>query len=94
MSRRPRLVHRKDGNEPVIVDALLAVGASVESIGGKGIPDLLVGYDGKTFLLEVKQRGKTLNGDQEKFHRDWKGQVSVVRTVGDALEAIGCEVKA
>lgn len=46
---------RRDANEPAIVEALRAAGASVEIIGeGEGRPDLMVGYRGNTFHLEVK----------------------------------------
>jgi hypothetical protein len=58
----------RDSNEPEIVTALEAVGASVTRLGSKGVPDLLVGYRGETFLLEVKHvdaKGKTV--------RRWSG---------------------
>lgn len=45
---------RRDANEMVIVKALEEIGASVTRLDGDGIPDLLVGLDGKTHLLEVK----------------------------------------
>ena len=44
----------RDKNEPEIVHALRQVGAYVALINGTGVPDLLVGYKGETFLLEVK----------------------------------------
>lgn len=50
----PSYAKRRDGNEPSIVDALVAAGAAVTRIGDFGVPDLLVGYRGRTFLLEVK----------------------------------------
>jgi hypothetical protein len=46
---------RRDDNEGPIVEALRAAGASVTVIGmGDGVPDLLVGMAGRTYLLEVK----------------------------------------
>jgi len=91
MSRFTRLVHRVDSNQRTIVAALRAVGATVESLGGKGVPDLLVGFLGRNYLLEVKARKKRLNVHQEKWHVGWGGQVAIVRTIADALEAIGIE---
>lgn len=88
---RRNLVHQTDPNTPLIVKALEAVGASVEHLGGKGVPDLLVGYNGVNYLMEVKERGKTLNENQERWHGRWKGQATVVRTVGDALRIVGVE---
>jgi hypothetical protein len=45
---------QRDTNEPPIVAALRRAGASVTLIPGFGVPDLLVGYQQETFLLEVK----------------------------------------
>ena len=86
---RKNMIHRKDENEALIVEALEAIGASVQSLGGKGIPDLLVGYLGANYLLEVKAGSAKLNPDQMKWHADWLGQVKVIRTIADAFLAIG-----
>ena len=85
---------RVDANQRRIVEALEAVGASVASLAGvgRGCPDLLVGYHGRNFLLEVKnmdRRGWGLTKDQDVFHVTWKGQTAVVGTVADALQVIG-----
>jgi hypothetical protein len=54
---------RRDANEPAIVEALQAAGAVVERLGyPKGVPDLLVGYQGRTFLLEVKNPDRKRKG--------------------------------
>lgn len=46
---------RRDDSEGPIVEALRAAGASVTVIGmGDGVPDLLCGFRGTTYLLEVK----------------------------------------
>lgn len=45
---------RRDANEDGIVVALRDVGASVCRLYDTGAPDLLVGYHGDTYLLEVK----------------------------------------
>lgn len=57
----------RDANEPEIVKALEAAGATVTRLNEAGVPDLLVGYKGKTSLLEVKRpvtktSGKTTGG--------------------------------
>lgn len=89
MSRFTRMVHRVDANQKTIIAALVAVGATVESLGGKGIPDLLVGYLDRNYLLEVKRGRARLNADQSNWHASWCGEVAVVRTVSEALRAIG-----
>lgn len=45
---------RRDSNEEPIVDALRGAGATVSRLNEDGVPDLLVGFRGRTFLLEVK----------------------------------------
>lgn len=45
---------RRDVAEKDVVQALEGIGASVTRLDGKGVPDLLVGYMGRTILIEVK----------------------------------------
>jgi hypothetical protein len=85
-----------DGNQADIVKALRQIGATVQTCHGvgKGFPDLCVGWQGATYLLEVKDPSKPkadqrLTDAQVKWHNEWRGHVAVVRTVVEALEAIG-----
>ena len=50
----PAYAKKRDNNEPGIIDALVEAGAHVTQLGDFGVPDLLVGYKLKTYLLEVK----------------------------------------
>jgi hypothetical protein len=87
-----RAAAKRDKNEPEIIAALLAVGASVSQLSGKGLPDLLVGFQGTNYLLEVKNKeaGGKLKPDQVAFIEGWQGRpVVVVWSVADALKAIG-----
>ena len=53
---------RPDANKSVIVDALRAVGATVTNLaGGQGVPDLLVGLEGRNVLIEIKSGHAHLN---------------------------------
>lgn len=72
------------------------VGASVQSLAalGDGCPDLLVGYRGANYLLEVKDQAKApshrkLTDDQVRWHGAWVGTVVVVLSPWDALLAVG-----
>ena len=86
-----------DANHEQVVSALRAAGASVQSLSGvgKGVPDLLVGFQGKTLLMEVKDGRKTpserrLTEDQVKWHGAWRGgPLAVVDGVDAALRMLG-----
>jgi Holliday junction resolvase len=86
-----------DANQEQIVTALRAAGATVQSLAGvgKGVPDLLVGYQGQTLLLEIKDGRKPpsarlLTEDQLKWHGSWKGgALAVVDSPDAALRMIG-----
>lgn len=87
---------KSDANTPAIVAALRDAGCSVAYIlsrpgsGQGGLPDLLVGRGGVTYLLEVKapKVGK-LSDDQRRWHREWRGRfVDVVTTIEEALIAV------
>ena len=91
-----RYAPKTDENQPEIVQALRDAGCSVQSLSfvGKGCPDLLVGRDGRNFLLEVKwplgtPSHRALTPDQAKWHREWRGAIHVVYSALDALRIIG-----
>ena len=86
-------VAKVDVNQATIVAALRDVGASVfpTHAVGNGFPDLVVGFRGNTFLLEVKSTPGTLTPEQKNFFSQWRGHVAVVREIDDALRAIGCD---
>ena len=91
---------RVDQNQPLIVQALRSVGASVQFLHtiGKGCPDLLVGFRGLNFVLEVKNPAqkpsdRRLTPDEERWHLTWSGQKAVVETIDEALAAIGAQIK-
>lgn len=92
---------QRDKNEFEIVEAIKAVGAAVQKLDGTGVPDLLVGFRGELFLLEIKNPdakggGKYNTGDgcltdaQTRWWAAWRGKAPViVYTSEDALRAIG-----
>lgn len=98
-----KFAKRRDANEWAIVTALEAVGANVTRLDTAGVPDLLVAFRSRTFLLEVKDpaqkryRGgkgaglQPLTPAQVKWWGlPWNGdERKVVETVEEALEAIG-----
>jgi Holliday junction resolvase len=86
-----------DANHVQVVEALRAAGATVQSLAGvgKGVPDLLVGHQGHTLLMEVKDGDKSpsqrkLTEDQLKWHREWNGgTLAVVDGPEAALRVLG-----
>lgn len=83
---------RRDTTHRAIKEALVSVGATVfdtADVGG-GFPDLVVGYKGSTYLMEVKGPRGRLGASQDAFRDRWRGgPLIVVRTRGEALQALG-----
>jgi Holliday junction resolvase len=84
---------RTDANQAEIVKTLRQAGADVYDLSkvGKGIPDLLVTFNGETILMEVKANAKSrYTPDQLKFIANWKGgPLSRVDSPESALRVIG-----
>lgn len=85
-----------DSNHRDIVDALRNVGASVQSLAavGQGVTDVLVGFRGVNYLMEIKDGKKPpsarkLTPAQHKWHAAWRGDVRVVKNIQEALMVIG-----
>ena len=94
-----RRAAKADRNQPEIVNMLRLVGCTVQHLHtiGKGCPDILVGYQGKNYVLELEDgelppSGRKLTDDEKKWHEDWRGEVHVVSNVREALDAIGISV--
>jgi hypothetical protein len=84
-----RFAARVDANQTQIVSALRAAGAYVWIIG---LPvDLLVGYRGHTFLVEIKSGSKRrFTALQADFFENWSGStLARVDSPESALRMIG-----
>lgn len=91
----PRYAARIDANATDIVKALRKAGAFVRIITqGDGIPDLLVAFQGRTILMEVKDGNKCpsarkLTEAEQLFFDNWiGGPLVIVTSVEDALEKL------
>lgn len=87
----PKYGLQKDDNQPEIVTALRAIGCSVVVMHAPC--DLLVGWRGRTMLLEVKDGKKRpsrrkLTTDQTLFVAEWRGHCAVVESVDQAIAAV------
>lgn len=70
-----------DANQPEIVAALRRCGCKVQHMHtlGDGCPDLLVGWHGLMFAVEVKDGSKPpskqeLTADEQEWHGKWHGE--------------------
>jgi hypothetical protein len=77
-----------DGNQPAIVEALKRIGAKAYYL--KKPVDLLVGYRGKNYVIEVKNKnGKDeMTTEQAEFMATWPGEVHVVYTPEEAVAVV------
>lgn len=90
-----RRAAKVDRNQPEIVAAARRMGCSVQHLHavGQGCPDLLIGVNGKNLLWEIKDglqvpSKRRLTADELIWHDEWRGQVSVIESVDDAIRAI------
>ena len=87
------MAKRTDSNHKEILKLCREIpGLSVFSTHeiGKGFPDIVIGYKGFNYLVEIKDGAKSashrkLTDSEVKFHSTWKGLVSIVTNRDDLL---------
>jgi len=91
---------RLDDNHRAIAQALERCGCLVQSLAalGGGVPDLLVGFRGRLYLLEVKDGQKApsrqrLTPAEAAWHMAWSGLVQIVHSPEEALRAVGVSIE-
>lgn len=88
-------VHRKDANQQTIIDGLEKVGVKVCVLGGKGIPDLLIGHRSRFLLFELKDGDlrpsqRKLRPGQQKFAEKFAGYpVYKIESLQQAFTTLG-----
>lgn len=95
-----RRIARTDANQKPIVEGLREIGASVAITSqlGTGFPDIVVGYKGRNYLIEIKDGDKPpsqrkLTEDEVDFENKWRGQYAIAESLADAYVIIGARVK-
>ncbi len=90
-----RRAARVDDNQPAVVKLYRKLGCSVAvtSNQGDGFPDIVIGINNKTVLVEIKDPAKPpskrkLTDDQVIFHENWKGDIRVVETDQDVINHV------
>ena len=85
----PKYAKRVDINQKAIVEHLRAMGGSVFHLHtvGQGCPDILLGVNNQTYLVEIKANEKAkFTEAQIRFMAEWKG--SPVVRINSVEEAI------
>lgn len=90
------MIKRTDSNHAEIIKALRKIpNLSVFSTHevGKGFPDIVIGYKGINYLIEIKDGNKPpsarkLTDVEVKFHQDWKGQIKIVNNLDEVLNLL------
>jgi hypothetical protein len=90
------MIKRTDSNHAEIIKALrkipkLSVFSTHEV--GKGFPDIVIGYKGINYLIEIKDGNKPpsarkLTPDEVKFHHEWHGQIAIIKNLDELLQII------
>ena len=88
-----RRAAKVDANHRTIVAAFRAHGCTVQSLAavGAGVPDLLVAFNGRNHLVEVKdgrrvKSERRLTEAQVAWQRMWRGDVHLVESVEDVTK--------
>lgn len=90
---RVRYRAKVDENQKEIVASFRAFGFSVQDLTrvGSGVPDLIIGYGGKTWPVEVVGPDKLLrfppdglSPNQVKWAEEWRGTTFSVKSVEEA----------
>jgi len=84
-----------DANQSEIVAALRELGATVTVLSqvGYGCPDILVGFRGINYTMEIKDGSKSpsrqqLTPAEMRWHNEWQGQRAVVNSISAAISVI------
>jgi hypothetical protein len=72
------------------VQRLRQCGVTVQPLSavGGGVPDILAGYRGRNVLLEIKSPTAPIKQTQKDWHANWSGQVAIVYTWEQAMDAV------
>ena len=79
---RGKYQNKRDANEGEVVATLRAHGLSVVPLDTP--VDLLCGYGGQTWAVEVKNGKAKLTEAQIAFFEAWRGNHTIIRSVADA----------
>ena len=91
----PRYAARVDQNHSEMKDHFERLGCKVADAArlGGGFPDFVVSLHKQTVLVEIKSKDGKLSPEQERFHREWKGEIYEARTLDDVIAIVAAMKK-
>jgi hypothetical protein len=93
------MIKKVDANQKELMTKLRTIpGITVASTHtiGKGFPDIVIGYKGLNYLVEIKDGTKPpsqrkLTKDEEIFHLNWTGQINICNNFFEILKMLNIE---
>ena len=84
---------KTDTIQSEVINVYRSLGCTVKdtSMVGDGFPDLVIGCLGHNDLVEVKsgeKKRKALTPDQKKFHCGWRGKITIICSIEDAIQHV------
>ena len=82
---------RVDNNQKELVNFAKQHGCTIAHLHtlGRGIPDLLIGYQGRNYLVEIKSsENGTLTNDEKTFFDSWRGDAAVITNKKDLIRLL------
>lgn len=89
MTHMPKYAARRDKTEGEIVAALERIGAHVIRLSAPSVPDLAVYFRSQWYMLDAKSKRGKLTDLQNWNETISPDAVQIVRSVEQALEAVG-----
>jgi hypothetical protein len=95
------MIRKTDANHKRIIDSCRKIPQlsvfSTHTIG-KGFPDIVIGYKGINYLIEIKDGDKPksqtkLTEDEITFHKKWNGQICIVYSFQDIINILQLDVR-
>lgn len=91
-----KMIKKTDANHKEIIDGcrkIPSISVFSTHMVGKGFPDVVIGYKGINYLVEIKDGKKSksqkkLTNDEIKFHGSWCGQIIIVENIDDVLRML------
>lgn len=83
-----RYAANRDNAEPEIVTGLRQALGDAVRVQYLDVVDLLIGYEGRNVLMEIKTGKGKLRPGQLRFLMDWPGEAYAVNNVEDAINAV------